>query len=351
MKYELTMSTDYVQDWGLLEAVRELLQNAIDSDAEFEWDFFGTSLHIHSEGVQLEARTLLLGVSDKQDDSDSIGKFGEGYKLAMLVLARMGYDLVIYNGDVTWKPELEMSSLYGVEQLVVHSSSGSNNGLTFSIGGLSPGDIAEIKESNLHMSPYDGEIRETSRGEILVEGEGKIYVNGLYVCDHDKLNHSYNIKPEYLELERDRSLVSTWDIEYETSIMWSEVDDTDRQVQMISDGERDMVASSATIEEEVKDECTRVFHERHPGAMIVEYPSQRDQLLQQGCDNVVVASSSLQYNVITSSELYKSKCKQVKVKQPPELMQDFYDKYRGYMRRPALIEFKRLIKVSEKWRR
>ena len=65
MLYELSLSTNYVSNWGFLEAVRELLQNAIDQ-GEFTLNINkNNTLKISSYGV-LPVESILFGYTTKQ---------------------------------------------------------------------------------------------------------------------------------------------------------------------------------------------------------------------------------------------------------------------------------------------
>lgn len=37
--YPLSLTKDYVSRWGMVEAVRELIQNSLDSSAPFKYEF------------------------------------------------------------------------------------------------------------------------------------------------------------------------------------------------------------------------------------------------------------------------------------------------------------------------
>ena len=96
ISYELPISPNYVINWGVKEAIRELLQNAIDEDKvghskEIEYDQNSQILKIKNIDSCLHSSSLVLGCSHKQDVEGLVGKFGEGYKLALVVLLREGF--------------------------------------------------------------------------------------------------------------------------------------------------------------------------------------------------------------------------------------------------------------------
>ena len=101
--YEIPISPNYVHNWGVQEAVRELLQNAIDADKcgykkDVLYNKESNLLTIVSTGVTLPVSSLVLGCSTKDENESLIGKYGEGYKLALVVLLRKGYIINICNG-------------------------------------------------------------------------------------------------------------------------------------------------------------------------------------------------------------------------------------------------------------
>ena len=75
---ELSLSPKYVSGWGVEEAVREILQNAIDQKAdgaEVSVSYDRETLSILTDGARLKTSTLLLGESGK-DDERYIEQFG-----------------------------------------------------------------------------------------------------------------------------------------------------------------------------------------------------------------------------------------------------------------------------------
>lgn len=82
-KYELSLSRNYVSSWGIEEAIRELLQNAKDSNGEdvIDIDKSSGTITITNKNTSIPSSTLLLGNTSKRDDLDKIGQFGEGQEL------------------------------------------------------------------------------------------------------------------------------------------------------------------------------------------------------------------------------------------------------------------------------
>ena len=102
--YELTLTPDYVSDWTFNDAIRELIQNGTDQEALDKGNVFSLGydedqeiLSLKNAKSSLKINTLLLGRSSKADNEDTVGKFGEGYKSAALVLNRIGKTFTIYN--------------------------------------------------------------------------------------------------------------------------------------------------------------------------------------------------------------------------------------------------------------
>jgi hypothetical protein len=250
-KYPLSISTDYVPGWTVVDAVRELFQNALDQqttvpdnkmffDYEQDQDFgviggLEGTLTIGNKSSVLHASSLLLGASTKANDPNTIGQFGEGYKIACLVLLRLGKEVTFYNygAKEVWRPRFVQSRKYGakilqfeVDKKFMWRTPPSNN-LTIVVEGITPDEYEAIVDSNLHLQQELGDVWETPKGWILMDDRfsGKVYVNGLYICDHEPYEHGYDFKPAMIRLDRDRKLVSTFDLEWLSSEMWTSSND------------------------------------------------------------------------------------------------------------------------------
>lgn len=218
---ELSMSKNYVCTWGLWEAFREIMQNAQDSAKdgnELIVEDYGGTLNITNKGVMLPISSLVLGNSVKSEGS--IGKYGEGYKLALLVLLRLGLEVKIYNNDEVWTPVFKYSDTYNSEVLTisVEGMDVSNEGLTFSIKGLSITQMNELKSKSLvlytALGGDLGKVVESSYGQVLLDKKykGIFYVEGLFIQEDSTFEYGYSFNSDYVSLDRDRRAINYYSL-------------------------------------------------------------------------------------------------------------------------------------------
>lgn len=254
-KFELSVSPDYVPTWNVVDGVRELFQNSLDQQTTcpdnemfFNYEPHTEILTIGNKNSILEPKTLLLGSTTKKDDNSTIGKFGEGYKLATLVLLRLGKSITFYNYGrrEVWTPRFVDSRRYGTKVLtffVDHKymwQSVPNSNLKIVVDGITNEEYEDIVASNLHLQTLEDTI-ETPFGTIIKDRscKGKVFVNGLYVCTHEPYVYGYNFKPEYINIDRDRKLVSDFDLKWLSSRMWATAKSED-VVNLASNGAADV---------------------------------------------------------------------------------------------------------------
>lgn len=222
-RFVLSISPSYVSHWGVWEAVREILQNAYDQKTkdsscgvDVKYIEGMESLHIGTTKGELSKASLILGNTDKSDDKRLRGKFGEGYKLALLVLARLGIKVFIKNRDEIWTAAIEHDHDFDSEVLVVYvyKQSETVEGVEFQIN-----PIREVQFENIRKNMYHLE-----GNHILdnAEQKGRIYVGGLYVSTNKEAKKGYAFSPETIRLDRDRGMVEDFNLFYETSRLWGE---------------------------------------------------------------------------------------------------------------------------------
>lgn len=345
--YELPIARTYVKHWGMAEAVREIIQNALDSESPFEYEFKGDTLTVRSRFAKLATSTLLLGATSKADNKDTIGSFGEGYKIALLVLVRAGYGIRVLNGDRVWTPTFKHSRQFDAEVLCIEDTPAAAKveGLAFEVTGLSPADIAQIRESCLFMQDHLGALMSTSYGNILRERPGHLYVGGLFVCE-TKLKFGYDVKPQHLSLERDRQTVSSFDLQFLAKNMWFETERFDEIAQLIGEGVADMEYAQYSAPELVKEACYRAFRARHPGAVIAKDQEELESLVKRGMTNVVFSRYA---PFVSTSQSYKSEVV-IAVPLPADVLAKWLRENRKAMHTPAIVAFKALLAEADGWR-
>lgn len=342
-KYELSISTDYVSDWGVVEAIRELFQNAIDqqitvagNDMFFDYDGENV-LRLGNKDSVLEAKSLLMGATTKKDDTRTIGQHGEGYKVATLVLARLGKTVTFYNYGAreVWRPRLVNSRKYGtkiltffIDKKYVWQSVPDHN-LTIVVEGITPQEYATIVESNLHLQDV-GSVIETPKGRILEEDryKGKVYVNGLFVCNYEQYEYGYDFKPEHIKLDRDRKLVSDFDLQWLASSMWNTSKEPEKLVKLAKEGKADVLYSGC-----------QYFYLTLPGNCSSAYDVAYDNFIEEYGPNAVPVSK--QEEMETLSSAYKAVI-------VPAVYQQLITKSRKYAP-PVYKEPVRLDKQLAEW--
>lgn len=233
--YELTLTPNYVSDWTFNDAIRELIQNGTDQEIldkensfKVKYNAKEKTLRLINHKSVLKINTLLLGRSSKTNNEDTVGQFGEGYKIAALVLNRLGKTFTIYNNGKkeVWKSRFKNSEkwLEKILAFYVSKQDTDESGLCIEVGNVTKEEFNDLYKVWIDLSGYDYEKVETKYGEIITDENfaGEVYVNGLFVDCNSDLQYGYNFKPKYIRLERDRKTCDSWNIGEITSLMIAE---------------------------------------------------------------------------------------------------------------------------------
>ena len=362
---ELSMTTNYVKSWTIKEAIREILQNCIDQEIlnpanKMNINHSGDILTISNELSNLDRSSLLLGASTKSDDSRTVGKFGEGYKLALLVLCRLGYNVEIlnYGKKEKWTPLLRKSRQYGCEVLSIKIekyifSSVPDANLTFVINGITEEDYRDIISRTLQLQIVADSDKLISRfGEVLLSADhaGSLFVNGLFICKIDKLKYGYNFSPEHINLDRDRSVVRDFDLIWLTSRVWVELWGENKELveSMIEDGASEVEyiqnLGSYSINDSLLDRFTNKYGS---DAVPVTSDDQAKDARASGRKPVIV--SPFYYSGIMSSSLYNYRWPARKVQTPREVLQEFSDMYQHQFSGESREAFELILDKSSNW--
>jgi hypothetical protein len=218
------MTLDYVNHWGPWEVVREVATNALDVDPNFSLGLNGDgALVVKSQGGDLAIRHLLFGVSEKTSES-AIGEFGEGLKLALLVLTRMGLQAHIYSGGRhIWN---ELCELEG-ERVFKLVWKDNPNATGQTVVGI-PSWPHEIFEERF-VRPGDPRIVHADQfGRYALEEESpSLYVKGVWVQGAKSYgaHYAFGYNLVDVKMNRDRGVIDAWKSNQEIGKIWASVTD------------------------------------------------------------------------------------------------------------------------------
>lgn len=225
--FTLTISPDYVKNWTEQDAIREFIQNWIDQrnqepEAGSAIKSSKGCLIIDNNFSVLQRQTLLLGGGTKAEDTGAIGGFGEGYKIALLVLTRLGFKVSIANyglGEL-WEPQISYSHEYGTDVLKItcrQLQHGKNLQKGVSVIITKDSYDFDLIMHNIYLEKRDFTViaQNDRYGQILDKSEaGRIYIGGLYISTSSELLYGYNFNPGILEIGRDRNITDTFQIRF-----------------------------------------------------------------------------------------------------------------------------------------
>jgi len=368
-RYELSLTPDYVPDWGIVEAFRELFQNAVDQSSsegnEMFWNYNSLDkvFTLGNKSSVLTTTSLLLGSSTKTEDESLIGKYGEGYKIALLVLTRLNKNVTIYNYGAreVWRPKFINSKRYQSKLLVVDVdrkhiwSKVPDNNLRIQIENVSSSDVVKIKESILFLQENYESIQ-SGDCEILTDERhrGKLFVNGLYVSSMEGFKYGYNLPPDLLDLDRDRKTVREFDLTWETSRLWSEVDATKHSskiIELLVENSREVQyishrLTSSKNSDEIKERAFDFFIEKY-GPNSVPISSEEDKKRVDKMRNAVIVSEVFK-NVVTGSSRFDSQV-YIPTKSLKEQVSDWLLKHEAFIPVEAIEELNKIIESSEEY--
>lgn len=340
-KYVLTLSPDYVLNWEFWEAIRELLQNAIDqrktneeSKLVFQYHPEEQMLIIGSTNCSLEPKTLLLGVSNKRDSQHLIGQFGEGFKLALLVLTRLSYEVIVINNDVVWTPKFEFSTEFGCHVLTIEETEAETpmEGVYFQIRDVKTEKFEDILEKY---------VPNMEDNQILTEDhfKHKVFVSGLFVCEIKELEFGYNFSPDRIRLDRDRRMAPTFEVTYEASRLWQAHQNEDQVYQNLKKGIPDVqyisyggAVGKYVVQKFIQEHpdtipvCSQAEIERHKGYKFCLVPEPLRNLLRQMHAFVFNREGT-----------------------PSAKLEHFYHLFKNQLNSEATREMKALLEDSKKW--
>lgn len=393
-RFELGMSIDYCSTWGVVEAIREIFQNALDAQTAnpdnemyFKYDQDKETLFIGNKKGILGTNTLLLGTTSKAGNNNFIGKFGEGYKVATVVLLRLGKKVTVYNGNANeiWTAHTINSRRYNakvavfdientqsvadkVKELLNLGISGNSSkkktyNLVFSVSGITADEYKEIVYSNLYLQEFqeipDNE-KKTRYVKSIYDGDkvcriltdesqsGRLYVGGLYVTTSKRAKFGYDFSPNMVTLDRDRGFIDNMDLQWLCSkaLLMSNNSKLIEEAKDSWDGEYIRVFASNRMDEKnvceaiqpsCDKECDAFYEEYGDDAVAVTDTNEFNSLKKKGVNAVM--TTERQYFYVTNSSSYKAPEEEYDEEEDAaKQLFDWYERLGIYLEKQGLTE-------------
>ena len=201
--------------WGVPEAVREVIANALDEQA-----LSGTAepkivrrrdgWHVEDFGRGLRYQHLTQNENpEKRRKADLVvGKFGVGLKDALATFNRRGIEVTVHSpfADISLQraAKSNFADVKTLHAAVAPPSEPRRHGTDFVLTGLADRDMAEARDYFLRFAG-DDELERTEYGTILrrrTDQPARIYVKGVRVALEDEFLFSYNITSTTAQLQR-----------------------------------------------------------------------------------------------------------------------------------------------------
>ncbi len=232
---------DYLKNWGIKQALREIYQNFLDY-GEYEETVEvvnNIALVTISNDWQPESLDFLrIGNSNKGNNLEAIGKHGEGMKMAFLIFFRENLTSSITTPKYTICPSIYTDKEIGdCFSLVYSKNIIENNG--FSISFECPYDIFQDFKNGV-LKEEDYIFTDNYHGSIVDKPIGNIFVGGLYVCQLENFSKAFNFPPSRIPLDRDREVPRVWDVNWHAARIhdahgkWEAKDTTYDDLQYVS---------------------------------------------------------------------------------------------------------------------
>lgn len=340
---DYNLSKEYCSDWTAISALREIVQNALDSNEKYKCEVGQNFICVSNEGEPLTPEVFSMGMSVKQ--GDAIGKYGEGFKIAMFILTREGHEPSIITGDMQITGEFATHPFTKVEtfRLVIKRALLDVKGVSFACA-INDIDVADLKEK---ITPFADiplpKVR--NKLEILPTKPGMIYVNGLFVCKNEELSMGYNFSPNFITLNRDRNMVDG--VEYQLAQYYGRLGEgSAAQIfNLVENDARDVASLGYYLNnDKLKAELARLFYNKYGEAATI----QRNTGYYGGMSGV--ACSYSQHAVYSECGIGQAK-EAVKPDSPLGILMTFQEKNKKLMRRDLRKSVDTLVKQAKNWRR
>lgn len=198
-------TANWRENWGSWEAIRDIVQNALDEAEAYTWGYDEEGLWIADNGRGISVSDFLLGPPKLKADY-ARGKFGEGMKIAALAMIRKGYPVRVETvGRRLWIIFLEQEADGMVQTLAaLWRPNGTRTGTRFHLIGYTGSAFEDRFAVNLPRSSIVAETpsrlnEPVRRFNLLIRHEfaappfsNRIYARDIFMREI-KSPYSYNL--------------------------------------------------------------------------------------------------------------------------------------------------------------
>jgi len=212
----LTIESNYCANWTVKDAIREIIQNGLDTGKELSINpcldaDVKEKWVVTDGGCGLKLSDFIIGKSSKRNDSNTIGQFGEGVKIGCLVLAREDRQVSIVSLGKQYNFSIQYDDTWQENLLTIDIEDSQTKTLGTSVCiECSEEEIDSARNLFLKLNPMkviDKIVGSDIAGSEILDMPGIIYVNGLAVTEIDAL-YGYNFNKKEL-VNRDRAAIGS----------------------------------------------------------------------------------------------------------------------------------------------
>ncbi len=233
--FDLNIGKNYLSDWKISLALREIIANALDEDENAIVAIKNEGIVIKDKGKGLKPEHFIYQETEKRDRDDKNGKFGVGLKDAIGVLSSRGVKVEIKSKGYRYNFEMkEKNKGSGYETLhatIKEIKEDSLEGTEFRIFNCSKSAVEEAKLQFIKFQTPQV-LAKTIKGDVIDKGiddKASIYLNGMKISEDSNLRFSYNITNPSSTIKkginRERQYVSRTVYQKDISKILENVDD------------------------------------------------------------------------------------------------------------------------------
>jgi len=218
--YPITLQ--YRKHWGAWEAIREIIQNSLDETEDFNIQHQGNDLIISDNGQGLAVKHLLFGVTEKKKGAR--GRFGEGLKIALIVLKRLGYDVTIKSNSLEVLTDTHEIEGEPCLKLRYRKLSTIHQGTSITIHGYTGETFQDrFVRPDSKVIAWEGKDYWGGRAMLIREHPTRLYHKDIYICELKDAAFSYNVYSDALKIEESRNIADHSSLQYQIGRIWRAV--------------------------------------------------------------------------------------------------------------------------------